>query len=173
MTIGLLSACGGSDDATPVADTAENSSDAGTPTPAPDAEDAAAPADQPSEQPATGSGNATLSLDNGESYDFDVLCVLEPQMAAGSEILFTATSMTTPGIDLTQFGDEGTVTDIASISMFDDSYEVVWEANSLYDLGGGGVELSLNGSTITGTGTFYADGDISGEGVQGEVVANC
>lgn len=51
-------------------------------------------------------GDATLALANGETIEFDgVLCALEPQESAGSEILFTAVSYGDPGLDITQFGE--------------------------------------------------------------------
>jgi len=126
--------------------------------------------------PAPGGGGrtATLTLDNGEIYEFSVLCSLEPQMAAGSEILFTAVSYDDPGLDITQFGDEGTVTGIANVSVYDGDYETLWEANTFFEAFGGGLELTLDGSTIRGSGTFFPDADpAAGEGVPGEIVANC
>ncbi len=121
--------------------------------------------------PASEGGGATLTLANGETIEFaSVLSALEPQMAAGSEILFTVTSYDDPGLDITQFGDEGTITGVASISVYDGDYETLWEANSMF---GSEVELSLDGSTIRGTGSFLEGGDISNEAVDGEVVANC
>lgn len=132
--------------------------------------------DDSNDPPATGEGTATLTLDNGESYEFGVLCSLEPQIAAGSEILFTATSYDDPSLDITQFGDEGTVTELATISVYDaSSFESLWGASSTYEPLGGGLELTLDGSTISGTGTFFAGDDpiASPEGVGGEVVANC
>lgn len=153
----------------------------------PAAEEAAAePADEPAveepaEEPAApsggGSGTATLTLDNGETFEFGVLCTLEPQEAAGSEIVFTATSYDDPGLDITQFGAEGsgTVTDVATVSVYDGSYNTLWEASNLYEPFGGGVELSLDGSTINGTGTFFAGGDpvTNPDGVAGTVEARC
>jgi len=146
-----------------------------------DTEDTAAPAteapgddgDQPAAPPA-GDVNATLTLANGESYEFSVLCSLEPQIAAGSEILFTATSYDDPSLDITQFGDEGQVTGLATVSVYDaTTYDSLWEASSIYDALGGTIELSLNGSTITGVGAFFPAGDIDADPVDGEVVANC
>ncbi len=174
--IGLLSACGGSDDATPAAEPASETTpseigDAAESAEAePDSEPEAAPPAAPS-----GGGSATLSLDNGESFEFSVICTLEPQIAAGSEILFTATSLSSddPAIDITQFGDEGPVVDIASISVYDASFESLWEAESTFDAFGGPTELSLDGSTITGSGTFFPGGDIALVPVVGTVVANC
>jgi hypothetical protein len=110
-------------------------------------------------------------LANGETFEFaTVLCSLEPQMAAGSEILFTATSYDDPGLDITQFGNEGTITGVASISVYDGNYETLWDASSLY---GSTVELTLDGSTIRGTGSFLPGPDLIGDAVEGEVVANC
>lgn len=121
--------------------------------------------------PAAGDAAATLTLANGEAFQFaTVLCTLEPQMAAGSEILFTATSYDDPGLDITQFGDEGTITGVASISVYDGNFETLWEANSML---GSSVELTLDGSTIRGTGSFYENDEYGGETVEGDVVANC
>lgn len=126
---------------------------------------------EPTAPPATGGGEATLTLANGETFEFaTVLCTLEPQMAAGSEILFSATSYDDPGLDITQFGDEGTITGIASISVYDGNYDILWEATSML---GSAVELTLDGSTIRGTGSFVEAENFGGETVEGEVVANC
>lgn len=116
-------------------------------------------------------GGATLTLANGETFEFpSVLCTLEPQMAAGSEILFTATSYDDPGLDITQFGDAGMISDVASIEVYDADFETLWSASSML---GSEVELSLDGSTIRGTGSFVQGEDFGGETVEGEVVANC
>ena len=116
-------------------------------------------------------GDATLTLANGETIEFaGVLCALEPQESAGSEILFTAVSYGDPGLDITQFGDEGTITDVASISVYDAEYETLWEADSMF---GSAVELTLDGSTIRGSGSFLESGDMMNDPVEGEIVANC
>jgi len=134
----------------------------------------AAPEESAAEQapaPESSGGGATLTLANGETFEFPtVLCSLESQMSAGSEILFTATSYDDPGLDITQFGDEGTITDVASISVYDGDFETLWEANSMF---GAPVELTLDGSTILGTGSFLPGPDLMGESVEGEIVANC
>lgn len=165
------SACGGDDD------TAADTPDPGG-TPAADEPAADEPAaDEPAaDEPAADSGSgkgAVLTLANGETFEFGVLCTLEPQMAAGSEILFTAVSYDTPSLDITQFGDEGTITGIATISVYDENYETLWEAGSFYEAVGGTIELSLDGSTITGSGSFFPGGDIAATPVDGEVVADC
>jgi hypothetical protein len=116
-------------------------------------------------------GGATLTLANGETFEFaNVLCTLEPQISAGSEILFTAVSYDDPGLDITQFGEEAAVPGLASISVYDGAFETLWEANTAL---GAGVELTLDGSTIRGTGSFYEGEDFGGDTVEGEVVANC
>ncbi len=136
-----------------------------------DTEPATTESDNEPAPPPSGGGGATLTLANGETYEFaTVLCTLEPQMAAGSEILFTATSYDDPGLDITQFGDDGTITGVASISVYDGDFETLWEANTMF---GSTVELTLDGSTIRGTASFIEGGDISNEAVDGEVVANC
>jgi hypothetical protein len=152
-------------EATEPADAGDGAAEDAEPDDADDADDeAAAPG-------GTGGGGATLTLENGETFEFPtVLCTLEPQMAAGSEILFTATSYDDPGLDITQFGDEGTITGIATISVYDGNFETLWEANSML---GSSVELTVDGSTIRGTGSFVERDDFGGETVEGEVVANC
>jgi hypothetical protein len=175
-----LAACGGSDsdDATEVPSTAapqDTADDAS-------GQDTDDPADDPASEDAgdsgasAGTGTATLTLDNGETYEFSVLCSVEPQMAAGSEILFTATSYDDPSLDITQFGDEGAVTDIATVTVYDaTSFDSLWGASSIYEPFGGGLELTIDGSTISGVGTFFAGDDPveSPDGVNGDVVANC
>jgi hypothetical protein len=180
-----VAACGSDDDSSdsaadaPVATEAATADDDATTDTAPSDADASGSEDDASDSsgdPATppadgGGGGATLTLDNGETIEFSsVLCTLEPQMAAGSEILFTAVSYGDPGLDITQFGDEGTITGVASISVYDADYESLWEANTMF---GSEVELTLDGSTIRGTGSFLEGGDIANAPVSGEIVANC
>lgn len=124
-----------------------------------------------------------MTLDNGESYVFSVLCGLEPQEAAGSEILFTAVSNEEPyGFDVTQFGqlgaESGGVLDgSGSITIWDSStYDDVWASDSvLAQLGGSEFSLELNGTTITGSGMFVEGGDIEklASAVHGDLVAEC
>ena len=149
--------------------TSDEASDDATDVASDEASDEAA--DDASAPPASGDGAAALTLANGETFEFaTILCTLEPQMAAGSEILFTATSYDDPGLDITQFGDEGTITGLASISVYDGNFETLWAADSSM---GSSVELTLEGSTIRGTGSFFQGEEFSGETVEGEVVANC
>ncbi|MEM8620127.1 MAG: hypothetical protein AAGF73_10420 [Actinomycetota bacterium] len=121
-----------------------------------------------------GEGTATLTLANGETFDFSTLCVLESQEVAGSVIEWNIVSQGDPALDVTQFGDEGTVTGFASIGVFDGStFETIWEASTLNESLGGTFELVRDGSTVTGGGSFYPQGDVGLEPVEGEFVANC
>lgn len=173
----VVTACGGDDDAessdAPEADADTSNEAAAAPEPADE------PAEDPAEEPAaapesSGDGSATLTLDNGETYEFTILCSLEPQMAAGSEILFTAVSYDDPSLDITQFGDDGTVQDLATVSVYDaESYDTLWEASSIFEAVGGSIELALDGSTIRGSGSFYPGADIGAEPVDGTVEARC
>jgi hypothetical protein len=180
----VLAGCGGDGDdstqteaGTPVATTESSSADESAieaPTAASEPEQEDSQAAAPAPPPASGGASASLTLANGESFEFGgLLCALEPQMAAGSEILFTAVSYEDPGLDITQFGDAGTVTGLGSISVYDGSYATLWEASSLFEGFGGAFRLSLDGSTISGGGTFYAGGELDGETSEGELTANC
>ncbi|MEA3501921.1 MAG: hypothetical protein U9R47_04040 [Actinomycetota bacterium] len=131
---------------------------------------------------ASGEGpTATVTLENGETFTFGILCGLEPQIAAGVPILFTVVSYDDPiNLDVTQLGDASVDVDeviadmlagAASIGLYDSTtYDTVWEANTLY---GGEVELELNGNTVTGHGIFIEGGELGNPGVAGELVANC
>ncbi len=175
--LAVLPACGGDDDAEPADDAPAADEPAADEPPAeePAADEPAAEEPPAEEAPSGGgSGTATLTLDNGETYEFDILCTLEPQMAAGSEILFTAVSYDNPSLDITQFGSEGTITDTATIQVYDaETYDTLWEAGTLYEAFGGTIELSVDGSTINGTGSFYPEADIMAEPVEGTVEARC
>ena len=141
-----------------------------TPTPSTTTEVSDAQNDAPA---AAGSGvqTATVSLDNGEVFEFGALCWLETQESAGSEILFTVVSYDDPvNLDVTQFGADS-FAGAANISLYDStSYDTLWEASSLY---GTEVELVLEGSTVTGSGDFHPQGDIAATPVPGQLVANC
>lgn len=134
--------------------------------------------------PAGGDGTATVTLDNGESYTFSILCGLEPQEVAGVEILFTAVSYDEPnGFDVTQFGDGGdtlgAIDDLGTISIYDSAtYDDLWGAGTIVaQLSQSEFSLELNGSTITGSGLFFTGEDVDNlaldAGVPGELVANC
>lgn len=120
---------------------------------------------------ASGAQTATVSLDNGDVFEFGALCWLETQESAGSEILFTVVSYDDPvNLDVTQFGADS-FGGAANISLYDStSYDTLWEASSLY---GTEIELVLDGSTVTGSGDFYPQGDIAATPVPGQLVADC
>ena len=120
---------------------------------------------------ASGAQTATVTLDNGDVFEFGALCWLEVQESAGSEILFTVVSYDDPvNLDVTQFGADS-FGSAANISLYDStSYDTLWEASSIY---GTEVVLLLDGSTVTGSGDFYPQGDIAATPVPGQLVANC
>jgi len=160
----------------PPAEDAADDSDQSASEPEPEEPEAEAPDDSEAAAPPPPSGDtgAVLNLENGETYTFSVLCYLETQEAAGSEILFTAASYDNPSLDITQFGDEGTVTGVSVVSVYDaESYDTLYEASSSYEGLGGTLTLTLEGSTITGIGDFYPAGDPGVTPVPGEIVANC
>jgi hypothetical protein len=175
VTLGVA-ACGSDSDPVVVStpESVPASDDASTP-----AENAPAPADQSSEPeedgndapPPPGGATATVTLDNGDSYTFSILCNLQPQESAGSTILFTLVSYDDPvNLDVTQFGDDS-FGGAANISLYDSStYDTLWDASSRFE---NNVELSLDGSTVTGSGTFIEGEDGTGSQVGGELVANC
>jgi hypothetical protein len=181
----VVSACSSSDSGEVAADAGESTTSSaaaastGTDTTVPTVSTTKAAA-----EPASGgSPTATVTLDNGESYVFSVLCNIEPQEAAGSEILFTAVSNEEPyGFDATQFGQLGAETGgvldgSGSITIWDSStYDDIWASDSiLAQLGGTEFSLELNGTTITGSGMFVEGGDIEklNSAVHGDLVAEC
>ena len=176
----LISGCGGSDAVT--AD--EGSSSAPTTAAAVDAPAAevtttAAPAEsEPAPQSGGADNNVTLELENGTVIETSALCMLEPQEAAGSTILFTATGYSEIGFDVTQF-DEDSFGGVATVSVYQtedfQNFDLFWEADSSF----GELVVELNGSTISGTGLFFegdAQGDydpFSQEGIPGTVTVDC
>jgi hypothetical protein len=171
----ILGACGGDDSSAPAATTDSNGAAAveiAATTQALVADDSA-DEDVPAVTNSGGAATATVTLDNGEVFTFGILCALEPQEAAGSEILFTVVSYDDPvNLDVTQFGADS-FGGAASISLYDSSsYDVVWEANTIY---GNQVDLTLDGNTVRGSGVFLSEGDFDNgiEGVPGVLVAEC
>jgi hypothetical protein len=170
----VAAACGGSEADSSTDDTQATPTTGATTT---DTESASDPAPETTvTEPAAaasggGSGTATLTFDNGESYEFSILCALETQESAGQEILFTVVSYDKPyNLDVTQFG-ENSFGGAASISLYDaDTYDTVWDANTVY---GSEVTLSLSGSTVTGSGVFLEKGELGGAEVYGDLEANC
>ena len=97
--VGLLGACGGSDDVTPAAESASEAStpelseepseigdvETETDTETETESEVATPA------ASTGADSATLTLDNGESFEFAVTCTLEPHAAQSSAVFANTT----------------------------------------------------------------------------------
>jgi hypothetical protein len=174
----VASACSSSSDSESSATTTEATGDTSAPA-------ATTTKAEESAAPGGGEGTATVTLDNGESFTFSILCSLEPQEAAGQEILFTAVSYDEPnGFDVTKFGkgsaDTGGALDgLGTISIYDSAtYDDVWGAGTVMaELSKTEFALELNGTTITGSGTFFTGEDTENlnvtAGVPGELVANC
>jgi|GEM_PF-6532739 len=107
-------------------------------------------------------GTATIAFEGGEVLSTEVLCTLEPQTAAGQEILYTATSLSNPYFDVTVFGEDAAVPG-PSVSWNEtedfETYQESWSA-----MGGsfGDLEVTLDGTTISGQGTFRRDEDAAG-----------
>ena len=120
---------------------------------------------------AAGGASATLTLENGETFTFNILCALETQESAGQEILFTVVSYDDPvSLDVTQFGADS-LGGTAVVSLYDSStFDNVWEANTLH---GGELELEMSGNTVTGHGIFVPGEEQAGPGVAGELEAHC
>lgn len=155
-------------DTTAAADVSPTTTHAATTTTVADAEE---PQTEAPPAQASGAQSATVTLDNGEVFEFGALCWLEVQESAGSEILFTVVSYDDPvNLDVTQFGADS-FGGAANISLYDStSYDTLWEASSIY---GTEIELVLDGSTVTGAGDFYPQGDIGATPVPGQLVATC
>ncbi|MEA2010658.1 MAG: hypothetical protein U9N78_08140 [Actinomycetota bacterium] len=120
---------------------------------------------------AAGGASATLTLENGETYTFNILCALETQESASQEILFTVVSYDDPiSLDVTQFGAES-LGGAASLTLYDsETFDDVWGANTLH---GAELTLELSGDTVTGHGVFLPGEDRIGPGVAGEFEAHC
>ena len=128
-------------------------------------------------KPASGKASvATITFDNGEILSTNVLCHLKSQVAAGQEILYTATSLSNPYFDLTVFGENSDFTG-ATVTWNEtedfEVYQVNWSSGRP---GQASFAPTLDGSTITGSGTFIRGSDETGqegETRQGNVVVNC
>jgi hypothetical protein len=172
LALALLgAACGDDDDASVGAVDEPSGADDAAGSDAPEDDDADDDGGDDRDGTPGASGTATLTLANGEEYEFSILCSLEPQIAAGQEIAFSITSYDEPyGFDATKFGDDAAMPGMASMDVYDsETYEAVWSASSVM----GDVELELSGSTVTGTGTFFEGDEGLGDGVEGELTASC
>lgn len=114
-------------------------------------------------------GSFELVLENGTTFSAPIQCALEPQDAAGSEILFQAGGGHEGQVyDVTQWGETefgGT----QDVEIYDSaSYETLWRAT-----GSTGLVLELNGNVISGSGGFYEGDDINGPRTQGVLTVTC
>lgn len=120
---------------------------------------------------------ATITFDNGEVLSASVICVLKPQMAAGQEILYTATSTSSPYFDVTMFGPSSIFAG-GKVSWDDtrdfEQYKAQWA--SIPAVVGGSFAVSLAGTTITGSGTLVRGKDEAGregEKRKASITVNC
>jgi len=187
MISGLMlvaAACGGADPGSVALTTTEATTAITAPGPAEPADTQTAdtqpvdtqPAEEQADQeeapiPTTRDGSATVTLENGEVFEFAILCVLNAAEVGDTEFEFYLVSYDDPfNLDVSQF-TEDSFNGAANISIYDStSFNTTWEANTFF---GGEVELALNGTTVTGTGVFLEGEDAQGPGVRGELVANC
>ncbi len=134
-------------------------------------------ADEPGNANAGKRSIATITFENGEVLSARVACVLEPQVAAGQEILYTATSTSNPYFDITVYGPNS-MFEGAKMSWNDTDdfqvYRLSWDTN--LPMAGGDFKADLDGKTITGSGTFIHGKDetgLEGEKKQVSVVVRC
>ena len=176
-------ACGGSAEVAATADEASNTASTRADTDTSSTQDAepetepvaeAEPAEPEPEtesasSPRIGQGTFELVLENGETYTAPVGCVLDPQIAAGSEILFTAAGQQGDLFyDVTQWG-ETSFGGTQSVEIVDTtSFDNLWRST-----GSTGLVLELNGNVITGSGGFYPGEALNGPQTQGELTVTC
>jgi len=107
---------------------------------------------------------ATITFHDGEVLKTNVVCYLEPQISAGQEILYTATSLSNPYFDLTVFGEDSSFPG-ANVSWDETTdfeiYQASWSSRQMP--GESPFTLELQGSTITGSVTLMRGKDEAGE----------
>lgn len=159
----LVAACGDDDDAGRAGDasvvdapeSADESADG-------DGDDGAAESPAPG-----GSGTATVVLDNGETYTSSVTCILESTESGVDGVMQTFLVVPTRG-DVA-ISAEG-LGDFEKVSIIDDeSKETIYEANTDF----GGLDLSNDGSSLTGTGGFSVADDPTADPIPGEIDIQC
>ena len=149
----------------PGGDAAPNNDEAAsTAAPQPAAEPSAAAPDGISD------GTAVISLANGEVFEFGVLCALLPQ----PNFEYTIVSYDDPAnLDISKWSEDAQFSG-TNVSIYDSTtYDTLWEASTTFELQGGDLELTVSGSTVSGSGTFWPEGDSFQEGVQGDIMVNC
>lgn len=148
-----------------------------------DADSEVSDADSDAAAPTLDPGVAVIALDNGERFEFsDVRCTLEPEFIGDGE-----TEQLFSGLDfdfddefdltVTQFGEapedlsNAAFVTVTNSATFDD----VWDAESTprFIEAGGSLELTLSGSSITGSGMFFPGGDLESAPVAGTVTVSC
>jgi len=167
-----LGGCSSSDD-----DDADASGSAAT-TDSEQAQGADSGSDSSGSQPGgISGGTATITFADGQTLTTDVICTLEPQIAAGQEIEYTATSQSSPYFDVTVFGEASDFAGTSTVSWDDtEDFVTVQESWSAGEVPNDDLEVMLSGETISGNGTFVRGEDetgTAGETRQGEFVVEC
>ncbi len=103
-------------------------------------------------------GTATLVLDNGDRFDFEIKCALQPtDVGDGNIVLFGAVSLDSPyQMTATKYTEDSAASGRASITVWEnDMTDKVWQAaNVVEEL----LSLELDGSIIHGQGIFALGG---------------
>lgn len=162
--IGVLGACGGSDDAPPTAEDNVASAVGG---------DIAVAIATEAELPPVAASSARLTLDNGERLEFEIECQLETQSIESFEVLFLAESTGSPSLTIRQDGEGQRGNGAAFIRVEDADAKAIWESGSIYVNSGGSAALSLDGTTITGIGGFFPAARFDAKPVVGTLTAQC
>ncbi len=172
LVAGLVLAACSDDDGGDGGDAESSSDDAAS-------DDAASDEATPTGDP----GVAVVALDNGERFEFsDVRCALESEFIGDGETeqLFSALDFDFDDefdLAVTQFGEAPEDLSGAAFVTVTESatFEDLWDAESTprFTEAGGSLELTLSGTSITGSGMFFPGGDLESEPVAGTVTVNC
>ena len=148
-----------------------------------DAESGSDAAESDEATPTGDPGVAVVALDNGERFEFsDVRCALESEFIGDGETeqLFSALDFDFDDefdLAVTQFGEAPEDLSGAAFVTVTESatFEDLWDAESTprFTEAGGSLELTLSGTSITGSGMFFPGGDLESEPVAGTVTVNC
>lgn len=126
--------------------------------------------DQIAKAPGVSKGIATLTFANGQELSTEVLCYLEPQKIAAQEILYSASSAMNPYFSISEFGGDSLIAGASASWM--EAEDVLAPTLSWQAMGAmGDFEATLEGNTITGSGTFIEDE--TGESQHGDVLVEC
>lgn len=115
---------------------------------------------------------ASVVLESGNQAAFPIECDLEPHEMDGDQVLFSASSTEGSPAELVvvQYAPESRDGEAVIRASDAETDEVRWLAEGTDPVD---AELRVDGDTIEGSGLFYEGGDLSGEGIVGELTVNC